>query len=279
MKRVIINAIGGLANRMRAILSARQLAKDTGRSLQVIWYLDKGCNIEINRLFDTTAFDFDVHMPSAGEYRLKYELPRKKNCYISALYQRRMLSFLENSNDLISQESSLKEIVSSSSKDVYVAAGTEFYDFDHELFKWGGVFVPSAEIVAELGGDMLFDGKKTIGVHIRRTDNVASISNSPTEAFINKMNDFLAEDGELRFFLATDDQLTKNAIVDCFGKERIITNGRKATRSTADGMKDAWCDMIRLSQTKLILGSYYSSFSEVASYLGGVRLEIINTGA
>ena len=44
MNRIVLNAAGGLANRMRAIASASALSADTSIPLTIIWHPDGGLN-------------------------------------------------------------------------------------------------------------------------------------------------------------------------------------------------------------------------------------------
>lgn len=113
-----------------------------------------------------------------------------------------------------------------------------------------------------------FDGK-TIGVHIRRTDNANAIRRSPTDAFVAAMRQAVAEDPETRFFLTTDCGETQARIAGLFG-ERVTTRERRISRESLDGMRDAVVDLYLLSRTARIYGSYFSSFSETAAAIGRI---------
>lgn len=76
--QIILNAIGGLGNRIKTILAARQLSSLTQRELKVVWHTDSGCNAAVEELFDTSAFDFETISPDNFEYMLKYEIPARK---------------------------------------------------------------------------------------------------------------------------------------------------------------------------------------------------------
>ena len=43
--------VGGLANRMRAIVSAAALTGETGHTLHVVWFKDAGLNCRFDELF------------------------------------------------------------------------------------------------------------------------------------------------------------------------------------------------------------------------------------
>ena len=53
---------------------------------------------------------------------------------------------------------------------------------------------------------------------------------------------------------------------------RIITAGEEAFRGNVDGIRGGLADMYTLARTQCIYGSAGSSFSEMASYIGGKPL-------
>ena len=79
---------------------------------------------------------------------------------------------------------------------------------------------------------------------------------------------------DVRFFLATDDAEIKRRLLDRFGEDRIITARMELRRDSQEGMKGAVLDLFALSRTEKIIGSYYSSYSEIAAELGGIELII-----
>jgi hypothetical protein len=107
----------------------------------------------------------------------------------------------------------------------------------------------------------------TIGVHIRRTDNAASIRLSPLEYFI----EYMKKESEAIFYLSTDCEKTKAIVLDIFGAN-IITNNFCLYRDTEEGMINAIYDFVSLSQCIKIIGSNASSFSELAARYGNVEL-------
>src|SRR6185312_3197095 len=115
-----------------------------------------------------------------------------------------------------------------------------------------------------------------IGVHIRRMDHGISIQYSPVELFINKMHAELENQKNTKFFLCTDDAEVEKAIVAEFG-DKIITYEKELSRQTIKGMQDALVDLYCLSSTKKILGSYWSSYSDIASRLNHIELEVLKT--
>jgi hypothetical protein len=63
-----------------------------------------------------------------------------------------------------------------------------------------------------------------------------------------------------------------------FGHDRIIFHKKVFGRSVTKGVKDAVVDLFCLSRTSKILGSYFSSFSQIAGRLGNIPVEILKIG-
>jgi hypothetical protein len=117
---------------------------------------------------------------------------------------------------------------------------------------------------------------RLVGVHIRRGDNEASIQVSPLDLFIARMQREVDEDPKVRFFLATDDAATEQTVVARF-PGRVTVRGKDLSRVRTGGVQDALVDLLVLSGCPLILGSYWSSFSQTAAELGGGKLETVRT--
>lgn len=113
-----------------------------------------------------------------------------------------------------------------------------------------------------------------IGVHIRRTDNILSIDNSPEDLFRDKINRLLEEDPSTRFYLATDSEKVKENFKNAFG-DSIRHSERKTSRDTLDGICDALTEMYILAGCDAIYGSYFSSFSEAAAIIGDTKLYVV----
>ena len=114
----------------------------------------------------------------------------------------------------------------------------------------------------------------TVGLHIRRTDHIHSIRNSPTELFIRAVEREIENDHTLKIFLATDDSMVKRQLCSIFG-DRVITAEETLGRDTLPGIMAALVDMWTLSNTRMIYGSMHSSFSEMASWLGNIELKVL----
>ena len=121
-------------------------------------------------------------------------------------------------------------------------------------------------------------GERTIGVHISTTtsdDGGAGLTEgrSPEESVIERMREEVEKDNRVKFFLATDNLLSKSRLTHLFPDNTFTQN--VAFSSDRTGSEGAVVDMYTLSQTEKILASRPSRFSQAAAVLGGIELEVI----
>lgn len=133
------------------------------------------------------------------------------------------------------------------------------------------IFKPTASIQSRIDQTVGTFNGHTIGMHIRRTDNVESINGSPIEAFEREIKKETAADPQTTFYLACDDNQVKNDLLQKYGPH-IITFLDDSARDSLEGMQFAVFDLFCLSQTTRIIGSYYSSYSQEAARIGHTPL-------
>ena len=134
------------------------------------------------------------------------------------------------------------------------------------------LFVPREDIQERIDSIVGQFTSNTIGIHIRRTDNIESIRQSPLELFIEKMKKEIEQDPHVCFYLASDDKTVKEKLQLLF-PNHIITSSGNTLRNNLEGMKFAVTELFCLSKTNKIIGSHYSSYSHVAAQLGNIPIE------
>ena len=271
--------IGGLGNRINAICSAIAYCKERNKSLDIIWFKDPGLNCSVKQLMSLNPKLTNVQMHDAGisDFLLR-DKPRRRNFRIPKIFQRFLF-------DRRIYESEVYKVVSSHTK-------PDFGNIDHykHIFMvnywrfwqsedmWESIVV-NPDIKKEVGKIISgIKAKRIVGLHIRRTDNIYSIKESPTELFINKVNDEIEKyQDDVAFFLASDSLEEKDRLKKIFG-EKIYTQTHKTSRNTPEGIIDAFTELIALSKTDKIYASSKSSFSELAHFIGQNEFEelIIN---
>lgn len=275
-----INPIGGLANRMRALASGISLAFKINVEFSVIWQKNWELNANLDDIFYLSEeLSGRLEYPSKARYGLLFSVPRLKNFYLSKIFLNRFGTYCCGEQpfwrEIINKDDSGKELEKyfirgfSNKRTCLIQGGTEMYPFSDNFYRH--LFRPNFEIVEQVKERLNLLGDTRYGVHIRRTDNAQSILNSPDEAFIGKINEILSTTPNARFYLATDSDYVKEKFKRIYG-DSIICSEQSADRNSVRGIQEAAIEMFTLSNTKLILGSFYSSFSEAAAKLGNIPL-------
>ena len=92
--------------------------------------------------------------------------------------------------------------------------------------------------------------------------------------FFEIVDEVLDKDNHTMIYLATDSEEVKLQMRKRYGN-RIISSSTPADRNSVAGIQDGLIDMYTLARTRKIYGSFQSSFSEMASQIGGVPIEIL----
>lgn len=267
---------GGLANCMRAIVSAYHLCQLTDSRLQVVWFQGWGMHAAYSDIFEPlTKENIAVREATAWDYLIN-DRPRRHNLWLPYLPQQ-----LYYRGGVIGEMQ-------------IAALQQQGFDFAHWLrghrryischfevvtpprLLYRDFFVPTAPVKALVADYLQQFATYTIGMHIRRTDNIDSINKSPLELFIEAGRQELSAHPDAKVFLATDSEDVKKEMRQCFG-EHIITSTAEATRASVEGIRAGLAEMWTLSLTRKIYGSAGSSFSEMASWIGGNELQILES--
>jgi len=247
---IIIQPSGGLCNRMRVINSGWHLACERQEKLRIFW----NCNRELNCPFESLfrpVTEFQItNIRSVAD-------PRK------LFYQKTSRNYLTNEEILAhrSQDGCLDSAYVKSLKgNTYIFTWEWFYPSeDYHLF------IPIDTLQKRIDGIAAKFGSSCVGVHIRRTDNKPSIGKSSTDAFLSSMRQELEADPDTLFYLATDDMEEEARLREVF-PSRILSNQKRCLRrDSAEGIQDALLDLYCLANTRKIIGSYFSSFTDIAA--------------
>ena len=264
MSNLHIIPTGGLCNRMRVMASGVYLAQKYGRTAIIHWNNTKGLRADFCQLFmtqmpaDTMLIEnrnWLYRIDSTVQFLLRFPLLK---CRSQVIYNYNRYSngnFSDNSNFQVGKD--------------YTLVGCNSLDQHYNLRK---LFKPTDSIQNRINIITSQFASNTIGIHIRRTDNIQSIKLSPLEAFIQKINEEIMQDNSVKFYLASDDEEVKQRLMKLF-RDRIITHTDKLERDSLEGMCIAVVDLFCLSKTRKIIGSDYSSYSNIAAELGDIPIE------
>ena len=282
---LIVKPWGGLGNRVRVIASFELLARYTGRAFRVCWAPSDGFSDEtLDELFENEFDQVDaVEFTRSGDRSLRLDRFRgtpgdasgEPKTSVEALRDGR-------AQPIVTYEGCFR--LDGALRPPLPDLPTTFdAEYRTAVRSWRPV-EPIRNSVDAISRQ--FDSS-TVGVHARRGDALHHKETktrarcSTDGAFFRRMDVLLAADSSVRFFLATDCEVTEARFVDRYG-DRIQTNDAKRfVPSHVDGPKenqrDAVIDLFALARTQMILGSYASSFSEVAGAIGDVAVERVGS--
>lgn len=259
--KIIAKALAGLANKLRVIESAVSLAKDMDSLVEIIWIPDWQMVAHYQELFEPSELfnvtDYDKFKYSRSSFSLtKYKQP------VSNLINRYYgIDLVFNEADISRQVRPGHWNIRSMSegKTIYIDTCHNFYPY-HYKFSWMRPVPVIAEKIWNFEERMKH--QNCIGLHIRRTDNISSVENSPDHLFEKAIRDEIGRNPSSVFFLATDDYQTQSHFTGLFGTDRILVHPKKFGRDSVDAIRDAVVDWTLLTKCSKLYCSYYSSFSE-----------------
>jgi hypothetical protein len=248
----------GLANRMRSIVSAMCLASERGIPLQIQWKNDPAIfTAPFHMIFDMSSF------PNWVQVQDSVLEP-------SSLWTR--IREVNSASDLMFYERDMGDRLPLRFK-----SWAKFYTRDDARYlSLLRAIRPTDEIRSRtnaLLNPAMADGSTIVGVHVRRTDHKKAIEHSPSDAFWRAMSEFSAG---TKFYFASDSVPERNDAVRRFPGQVILAPLRSLDRNNPFGCQDGMLDLYCLSKCSQILGSFGSSFSEMAADWGGVPLRVIS---
>ena len=123
-----------------------------------------------------------------------------------------------------------------------------------------------------------YDVSNLVGVHVRRDDFLIGKERlgdvSSDNKFFDKMKEVLDKDSSTKFLLCTDSQETEDKFVREFGSKIVIYPKKNRDRTTKIATQQGLIDLLLLSKTKHIIGTYKSTFNELAWWLGGCEAKV-----
>lgn len=254
---------------MRAMNSAVALARYHGIKIKIFWVKDIKLNAKFSDLFVIPKDPVvQIIEPVFSFYTLPFTIRFPTYMFFVKHLFKVIYSESIIINKLGSAEFDLEKLYTG--KNIFIAAFNDFYKADFD----SGIFKPTEEIISKIDYISKSFNNSTYGIHIRRTDNPISIDLSPTNLYVKEIETIIAQDNKARFYVATDSLPEKEFLINKY-KDRIITSIFNTSRQSTEGMKNAVVDLYALSRTKMIIGSYFSSFSDIAAAIGQIPLRII----
>ena len=239
------------------------------------WFKDWALNADFSSLFEIPDIAGVKVSDVPRILYLALDRPRKRNFFIPRLFQSlifRQCIYEDEMALLFKHKTDFGSYNFVSNGSIYMASCYPFFGYDMQLIN--ELFRPVPAVREKIDKRCAAFTSHTIGVHVRRTDNVLSINESPIELFYKHIDADIKLFPDTNIYLATDSEEVKN----CF-RERynsiLITSDSEADRNSVAGIRDGMVDLYSLSRTSKIYGSFGSSFSELASDISGTLLCIV----
>lgn len=252
----------GLGNRLRTISSFYNYCKNNHIELIVHWHRQRGLNAPFSSIFEPIS-DLKICDCNYIDY-FTYNIPILYNLKIPSLIDKlfcRKAIYGLGLNQLDSLDINGEMTIST-------------YSQQGDLYPLKQLFHPVKDIQDIIDDFSSRFGNHTIGCHIRRTDNTMSIKESSIDKFENRFNQLFKSNPDSQVFLCTDDAELKAYLKNKY-KGRILVYNSILKRSSTLGIRDAVVELWLLSLTKEIWGSYWSSFTDMAVSLSGVKYTIV----
>lgn len=268
-RKFIIHAQFGLTNRLRALASAYVFAQKSQRELILVWEPDLHCDCVFGDLFHLPDFEVKDTLDTPLEGFAIY------NCMETEGND--PLPFVENQ----------------SSKDIYVKTYNPVQSSlsdrkaeDHFL----KALKPADEVSILINQISGISSK--IGIHLRqqgRKDGVAWESpggqwtdESQRELdfaramgheayFISEIEEILKDQPDAKFFVAADKVHVAKGLEERFPNKVVYLN-RELNDRSLESIRYGLTDLLLLSRCESILGTYFSSFSEMAERMGNAKI-------
>lgn len=265
----------GMSNRLRAIASAIAYCDEHGYWLRIIWVKDKHVN---------ACLDEVVNIRASNLLDVWCEYNEKELGLVDYVVYNHM--------DTNRPREKFREIVPSD-RHIFVQSG-------FRLKKREGVnlfpdqvennilrsIVPNTEVKSLIESIKL--PKEFVGVHIRQTDPERELGNiqadyserslsqlkssfleqNSVERFVGHLRTLVSQ-GKRVFYVAADDPGIYARLRENVANATILFLPRDCTDRSSRCLKFALADLEILGKSKMVLGSFWSSYSEVAGRLTG----------
>lgn len=271
---IYIKVTNGLSNRLRTLNSFYSFAKKNNKKLYVCW--ESGPGFSNEHFLDLFEPIEDIEFIDYREYYSKDHIRLdqfvKKNENNPDKYV-----FLKSIGYLINQINNCDFSYEGNSCLEYMLPS--FFQNNVNLYS---KLKPQKNIQKLIDDVQIKINEHTLGVHIRRGDAWNSPWSdkycvSDDDSFFAEIDYQIKNNDKTNIFLSTDCKKTQNLFRNKY-KDLIIVNEKKIFVESTDhtkeklNQKDAVIDLFLLSNTKKIIGSNWSSFSQISSEINNIPL-------
>jgi hypothetical protein len=251
----------GLCNRLKSLLSAMRVAERLSRSVAIYWPENNLVNCRFSDLFDNSLFE----IPSANG-RLKIRSNEEKYCVVDTW---RLLTFPGELPANFAREypSTRGGEIDGEYGRIPVSTRNAYLGYVRQLS-------PAATIQARVDAFAKLFNDRTVSVSVRSWPE----HRLRAETLFRIENVFAAMDRHegAEFFVSADSEEVMQQLLARYGR-RILRCPKQTSdgdRNTRAGMQEILIDLLLLSKNRHLIASAYSTFPEVAWWLGGCMADV-----
>ena len=263
----------GLGNRIRVLVSGIELSKLLNAKLIILWTKDDSLNANYFKLFEkSNSTNFCVVQSNLISNLICYRGSKSVYKNLSNLVRRLLgIDFMLSDNDFPEFVWDGKNVLNLNHPKVKLANNILINTCNQFEQNWSQlkVFVPSSKVKKKLSSLVL--PNQYIGMHIRRLDHVALIQMSPLSLYVEQIEEEIRINQNVKIYLSTDDLKIEEILHGLFSKN-LVTRKKCISRNSEAGIIDAFADILILSGSSKLYGSFESSFAVIASTYGNVPL-------
>jgi hypothetical protein len=272
---IIATNLGGISNRVKCFISMWRLGDTYNRELILYWPLNHTCGAKFSDLFENKIKEIN-----------KEQLENIRNNQMQVFGEKFIT--IKDSSDKYLISGTWRLLLTPEEFIKYPSLrqlGIDFLftDIPEELkkniLKYLKQLKPLKSLQKEIDDfNKRYNLKKIVGIHIRRGDfadrAVSPGRVSSDEKFIERMKELIKQDSKTKFFLCTDSKEMEEKIEKEFPKRIIKFQKSSFSRTDTKATQEGLIDLLLLSKTKHILGTYRSSFTEMAWWFGECKAKV-----
>lgn len=272
---------GGVARRLRTIASAIELFSESPihKPLEILWFPTDNFSAPSERLFTLSPKYVPKHISiretSWTDWILN-DIPQKSNLFLTAPFVFLHYDHILSPSKVRALLGGGKEygaaLLSACSKigeKVLLCTNENLVKKDSHVYKY---LVPTVEVTGVRNSRMSGWRENVVGIHLSRTNESNSYTESPTDLFIQRMQKMIEKDPSTTFFLATTDSDEMERLQTIF-HNRVFALHSISDQGSPESAIESYGELLALSHTRMILTTPNSTFSEVASEMGRIPME------
>ena len=275
---IIVKPSGGLANRLRVLNSTLILASLNKVDLiYVIWTKNSDLNASFDSIFSPVVNFRFINDSILYNLFLDSSFLKSKKKWQRLFFKvlKKCVSYYQvYDNSKVYSNRFDRKYWSKNHRNVIIDTCYDYFLLNDGNYYSNFILLPFLQNRVESIKSKL--NSSCFGLHVRRSDNIKSIQFSTLNLFIYIIDFLIEHNSSVSFYLSTDDSDVLCMFKNKYPNYIISQNRSNYNRDTTDGVIEAAIDLYVLSNMSTIFGSFWSSFSEVSSWMNNFNLIVVD---